>query len=688
MRRLLLAATALLGLLPAAASAESGAEPANPATATAAPAGPRYGTWGAVLSDMDRSVKPGDSLFDFAEGSWLRTKQIAADKAAAGFNYELPDEIKGQVRALIEGAAAHPANATERQIGDFYAAYMDEAGIEARGTAPLKPYLAGIAAIDSTSALFAKMLAPGYASPINVFVNIDQDAPTRYVVGVAQGDQGLPTRDFYLLEGEPYTKFRAAYVAYIEKMLTLAGIPDAAGAATRILALETKIAKEQWTPEQRRDPVATHNPMPVAALAKLAPGLDWAAAITGAGFGTPAKVDVAEKSAITAAAQFIAREPLATWKEYLAFRFVSDHAEALPKAFDDARFDFYSRTLSGISEQRARWKRAIDKIDFSLGEAVGQLYVAKYWGAETNRQARELVDDMRAAYADKIRGASWMDEPTRAAALAKLNTFDPRVGHPVKWIDYSTYPVRRDDALANLAESEAFQFRRSLAYLPGPVDRGLWFMTPQTVNAYYQPMMNQITLPAGILQPPFFDAAADPAVNYAMTGATTIGHEMGHGFDDQGRQFDEMGRLRDWWSATTAARYKVKADRLAAQFDTYEPIPGVHIKGRLTLGENLADLGGLETAYAAYRRYVSRHGEQAVIDGFTGDQRFFIAYAQAWQGKRREDSLRQQLLSDPHSPDRYRVDGIVRNFDPFYAAFGVKPGDKLYLPPEERVRLW
>jgi len=406
------------------------------------------------------------------------------------------------------------------------------------------------------------------------------------------------------------------------------------------------------------------------------------------GLASAKTVDVAETTAVAAAGKRLADVSLATWKEYLTFRFISDHASTLPRAFDDARFGFYSHTLNDVPEQRARWKRGMQMIDNSLGEAVGQIYVARYWPARTAQLANELVDDMRAAYADKIAHAGWMDAPTRKAALAKLATFDPRIGHPRNWIDYSALKVSRTDALANNVAVDVFQWRLQLARFNKPVDRGLWYMTPQTVNAYYDPTLNQITVPAAILQPPFFDAAADPAVNYAETGATTIGHEMGHGFDDQGRQYDEKGRLRDWWSKETAAKYTVQADRLAAQFDQYEPIPGVHIKGKLTLGENLADLGGLETAYAAYRRYVSRHGEPPVLGGLTGDQRFFIAYAQAWQGKMRDGALRQQLLSNPHSPDRYRVDGIVRNFDPWYAAFNVKPGDKLYLPPEQRVHVW
>jgi putative endopeptidase len=651
-------------------------------------AAPRYGTWGAATADMDVKVKPGDSMFEFAEGTWLRTHPIPADKSGAGYNYELPDEIELQVRKMVEDVTAKPTSPIARKIGDAYAAWMDEAGIEARRLTPLQPYLARIDAVSNRAELVRLMMEPGYASPVNVGISADQDNPARYTAVAGQARLGLPTRDYYLLKGEKYDTIRNAYRVYIVKLGRLAGLSDPEGRAGRIIALETRLSQDQWTPERRRDPVATHNPMTRAQLTKLAPQFDWTATLRSMGLAAAPRVDIGEPSAVTAAGRRLADVPLATWKEYLTFRFISDHANDLPHAFDAARFDFYSKTLNDVPEQRARWKRGMAMLDDSLGEAVGQLYVAQYWPSQTASAANELVTDMEAAYREKISNASWMDSATRKKALEKLATFDPRIGHPVKWIDYSTLPISRTDPLANDVATENFQWQLELKRFPKPVDRGLWEMTPQTVNAYYDPTMNQITVPAAILQPPFFDANADAAVNYAETGATTIGHEMGHGYDDEGRQYDASGRLRNWWTPATAAKYKVKADRLAAQFDRYEPIPGVHIKGKLTLGENLADLGGLETAYAAYRRYVARHGEPPVIDGYTGDQRFFIAYAQAWQGKRREGALRQQLLSNPHSPDQYRVDGIVRNFDPWYKAFNVQPGDKLYLPPEQRVHVW
>ena len=663
------------------------------ATASAAPAAnstakPRYGSFGLELQLMDRSIKPGDSFFDYALGTWLRDYPIPADKTGAGYNFELPDEIELQVKQLVEDAAANPRNDIDRKVGDAYAAFTDTAAIDKRGLAPLQPWLAKIDAVTNKAELVRLMAQPGYASPVNIYMATDQDNPTRYAVVASQASLGLPGRDYYLLKDAKYVAIRDAYRAYITKLGQLAGLSDPAGRASRILELETRLAQDQWTPERQRDPVATHNPMTFAQLNKLAPEFNWQDTLASAGLGSAEMVDVAETTAVTAAGKRIADVPLSTWKEYLTFRFINGNAQFLPTAFDKANFEFFQKTLRDVPEQRARWKRGLDFLDGSLGEAVGQVYVAKYWPQRTAQLATELVKDVRAAYGDKIRAVDWMDAPTKAAALQKLAGFDPRVGHPVEWIDYSGLKVSRTDPLANAMASRQFDWGLALARFPDPVDRTLWELTPQTVNAYYNPTLNQITVPAAILQPPFFDANADPAVNYAETGATTIGHELGHGFDDQGRQYDATGKLRDWWSPETARKYKAKAARLARQFDQYEPIPGVHIKGELTLGENLADLGGLEAAYAAYRRYVARHGEPPVIDGFTGDQRFFLAYAQAWQGKRREGATRAQLLTDPHSPERYRVDGIVRNFDPWYKAFNVQPGDKLYLPPEERVRVW
>lgn len=659
----------------------------GPAAQAADTAKPTYGPWGVDYASMDKSVKPGDDFFAYAEGTWLKTAQIAPDKTGAGYNYDLPDQTELDVRAIAEHAERHPDTPMARQIADFYAAWMDEKGVQARGLTPLEPYLRRIRAVTTRDQLVQLMTEPGFTGPIRIDIEADEKDPTRYTVGAGQARLGLPARDYYLLPGAKYVAIRAAYRAYIVKILTLAGLRDADARADRILKLETRLSQDQWTPERRRDPVATYNPMDRAQLAALAPQFDWTATLAHMGLSAMPTVVVSEPSAVAAAGQRLADVPLATWKDYLTFRFVSDHADVLPAAFDQVHFDFYSHTLRDVQSQSPRWKRGVRLLDADLGEAVGQIYVKTHWSAEAERQVGELIDDLRAAYRDKIEHAAWMDEETRKAALEKLASFDPRIGHPVKYIDYSSLKVSRTDPLANAIAASRFDWRLDLSRLGKPVDRTLWDMTPQTVNAYYDPTMNQVTFPAAQLQPPFFDPAADPAVNYGETGAT-IGHEMGHGFDDEGRQFDAKGRLRDWWTRASAERYTVHAQALVRQFDAYEPIPGVHIKGQLTLGENLGDLGGLEAAYAAYRLYVARHGEPPVIDGYTGDQRFFIAYAQSWQGKQREGALRAQLLSNPHSPDAYRVNGIVRNLDAWYAAFHVEPGEALYLPPDQRVHVW
>ncbi|MGN6818805.1 MAG: M13 family metallopeptidase [Sphingomonas sp.] len=648
---------------------------------------PKYGPWGVDYASMDKSVKPGDDFFRYAEGTWLKTAPIAADKARAGYNYDMPDEAEAEVRKLVEDAGPHPADPKMRRIADFYGAWMDQAGIEARGTAPLQPWLERITAVKDTHQLVALMAEPGYPAPIGIGISPDSKNPTQYTVDAGQARLGLPSRDYYLLPDAKYVAFRKAYRDYIIRLQTLAGIPDAAAKADAIIALETRLAQDQWTPEARRDPVKTYNPMDRAALMKLAPEFDWTPVLANIGLGKMPTVVVAEPSAVTAAGKAIAATPLATWKDWMTFRFLSDHAQYLPKAFDDTHFDFYGRTLQDVQTQSDRWKRGVRLLNDYLGEAVGEMYAKQHWTDDTDRQMTELLGDLRAAYKEKIDNAAWMDAATRKEALTKLASFDPRIGHPVKYIDYSAMKVSPTDPLANAIAADDFQWKLELSRLGKPVDRTLWDMNVQEVNAYYNPLTNQVTFPAAILQPPFFDPAADPAVKYGETGAT-IGHEMGHGFDDEGRQFDATGKLRDWWTKASADRYTAHAQKLVAQFNSYEPIPGVHIKGELTLGENLGDLGGLEAAYAAYRRYVARHGEPAVIDGYTGDQRFFIAYAQSWQGKAREGALRAQLLSNPHSPEEYRVNGIVRNVDAWYKAFDVKPGDKLYLAPADRVHVW
>jgi putative endopeptidase len=654
-----------------------------------APVKPVYGDWGYDASAMDRSVKPGDDFFAFVNGTWFSKAEIAPDRTFVGIDSVLNDQIEKDVRAIVEDMAKDPSanGRLGQQIGDLYASWMDEGAIEQLGTEPLKPYLARVAAAKTRDDLVDLFTEPGFDSPVGVAIFPDLKNPTRYAVYAGQSGLGMPNRDYYLLKGDKYDTYRKAYRDYLVKLQTLAGIADPEARADRIIALETQIAKIHWTPEQQRDAVKSYNPMTRAQLRAVAPQLDWDRALTKLRLAKVSKVIVGEKSAVQAEARLFASTPLQTWKDWTAVHFISENAQYLPRAFDDAKFDFYSKTLRDVPSQRARWKRGVDLVDGALGEGVGQIYVQRHYQPESDRQMHELIDNILAALKDKIQNAAWMDSPTRARALQKLATFDPRIGHPVKYIDYSSLVVKRDDLLGNALRSSDFDWKLMLSRFPKAVDRTLWDMLPQTNNAYYDPTQNQITFPAAILQPPYFDPKADPASNYGSIGAT-IGHEIGHGFDDQGRKFDEHGRLTDWWTPATAKLYTQHADKLVAQYSGYEPIPGVHIKGQLTLGENLGDLGGLEVAYSAYRKYVAQHGEPPLIDGLTGDQRFFIAYGYSWETKQREGALRAQLLTNEHSPAKYRVNGVVRNVDAWYKAFNVQPGDKMYLPPEARVHVW
>jgi putative endopeptidase len=650
---------------------------------------PVYGNWGYDPAAMNRAVKPGDDFFGFVNGAWYARTEIAPDRTFVGIDSVLNDQTDRDVRAIVEDVAAHPASSGKigQQVGDYFGSWMDTATIEARGAAPLKPYLARINAVRTRRDLVSLFGEVGYPAPIGLGIGPDPKDPGHYAVSAGQGGLGMPNRDYYLLKGAKYDAYRAAYRAYVAKLQELAGIPDPGAKADRIIALETAIAKVQWTPERERDVQANYKPMTRAQLMALAPQFQWPTLLAKSGYAGQRKVIVGTNTAVAAEGRLFASVPLSTWKEWTAFHFIDGHAAYLSKAFDDARFGFYSKTLRDVPTQRDRWKRGVDLVNESLGEGVGQIYVQRHYPAASDIQMGELITNIRAALGDLIGRNAWMDANTKSEALAKLASFDPRIGHPKKYIDYSSLPVRRDDLFGNVIASEKFEHALELLRLPKPVDRGLWYMTPQTNNAYYDPSMNQITFPAAILQSPYFDPNADPASNYGSIGAT-IGHEIGHGFDDQGRQYDAAGRLRDWWTPAAAKAFTTRTAELVRQYDRYEPVPGVHIKGELTLGENIGDLGGLEVAYAAYRRYIAQHGEPAAIDGLTGDQRFFIAYGYSWQTKAREGALRAQLLADPHSPAAYRVNGVVRNMDEWYAAFGVKPGDKLYLAPEQRVHIW
>lgn len=662
---------------------------AAPTLAKDAKSGPRYGTFGVDLTTQDKAIKPGDDFWTFANGAWNKRTQIAADRTSAGYWVVISDEAEQHVRDILTDLAANPASfgASGKQIGDLYASWMDQAAIDARGTASLQPYLAKIAAVQDKAALQTLFASVGYASPVELGQLPNPSDPTRYVAAASQGGLGMGGRDYYLLEGAKYDGFRKAYRDYVIQMQTLAGIPDAATKADAIIALETAMAKEQWSPERQRNLMEMFKPMDRAGMKALAPQFDWDLMLKTAGLDSIPTVIMATSTALTANGKLLDSVPLQTWKDWVAFRFVSDHAQFLPKAFDDASFAFYGKTLRDQPTQRDRWKRGVALVNGALGEAVGQIYVARYFPPESEAKMGELIGDLRGALGERLTANSWMDAKTKAAALAKLDKFDPRIGHPVKYIDYASLKIDRGDLLGNAMRSGDFQHQLDLDRLTKPVDRSLWDMTPQTVNAYYNPLSNQITFPAAILQPPFFDPKADAAVNYGAIGAV-IGHEIGHGFDDQGSLFDGTGKISNWWTPESKKAFTARTAVLGKQYDGYEPIPGTHIKGSLTMGENIGDLGGVEMAYAAYQRYQAKHGKAPVIGGLTGDQRFFLAWAQVWQEKDREGALRQQLLTNAHSPAFFRVNGVVRNVDAWYTAFNVKPGDKLYLAPADRVHIW
>jgi len=672
-RKLFLAALFLAGTAPLIA------QPAAQPTAKA-----QFGSFGVDLTARDPSIKPGDDFWRYANNAWFQANPIPADRTAWGVSAALSEQVERQVREIVEHAGN---DAVGRQVGDFYASWMDEPGIEARGIAAARPYLDRIAAVSNRDQLLALFATPGFASPVNVGILPNPADPTHYIAAAEQGGLGMPNRDFYLREGAQYDRFRAAYRDYLVTLQRLAGIADPETRADAIIALEHRIAEAHWTPERSRDIQQIYNPMNRTQLMAMAPQLQWTSFLQRGGLGNVETVVAAQPSALTAIGSMLDDVPLQTWKDWLTVHFLSDYAAYLPHAFDEANFNFYSRTLSGVERQRDRWKRGIAVVNNNLGEAVGRIYVERHFPAESRRQMNELIGNLRVALEERLRQNPWMDEATRTQALAKLAAFDPRIGNPENFIDYSSIRVERGDLLGNVLRSREFEWNLQLSRLPNPVDRGLWEMTPQTINAYYNPLLNQITFPAAILQPPFFDPNADPAVNYGAIGAV-IGHEIGHGFDDQGRQFDATGRLRDWWTAESAQRFTQRTTALGAQYNAYQPIEGLNVNGALTMGENIGDLGGIEMAYAAYQRYVAQHGQPAVIDGLTGDQRFFLAYAQAWRSNIREGALRQRLLADPHSPPEFRVNGVVRNVDAWYRAFNIQPGDRLYLPPEQRVHIW
>ncbi len=664
-----------------AADAPGGAAPASLAS-------PKYGTWGFDLSGMDRTVKPGDDFFKFANGKWLERTEIPADRANYGNFAMLRELSEARVRAILDEAAAGKLTDPDAaKIGAAYAAYMDEALAESLDAKPLAPELAQIRKVktrDEFTALMGKANTSGFSSILPVFVSIDAKAPTKYAVMSATGGLGLPDRDYYLQPG--FAEKKAKYQAYVEQLLTMIGWETPAENAKAIVDFETRLAEASWSRIERRDRDKTYNPMSPTELNAYTPGFDWNRYLAETGLPKVDRIIVTTNTAYPKFAKVYGETPLETLKAWQAFHLADGAAPLLSKRFVDANFQFRDKELAGQPELRARWKRAAAFMDGAIGESIGRVYVSRYFPPESKARMDELVGNIRTALHGRIEKLEWMGPDTKARALDKLAKFTVKIGYPTEWRNYAGLEFRRDDLYGNALRAGAWDWKRRVARLNQPVDKKEWGMTPQTVNAYYNFANNEIVFPAAILQAPFFDPDADPAINYGGIGGV-IGHEISHGFDDQGRKSDGDGVLRDWWTAEDNAKFKAQADRLGAQYSAFEPLPGVKVQGGLTMGENIGDMGGLSLALDAYRASL-KGAPPPVIEGLTGDQRVFLGWAQVWRQKIRDEALRQQVTTDPHSPAYYRVNGAIRNIPGWYDAWNVQAGDKLYVTPEERVRIW
>ncbi|KQW00162.1 M13 family metallopeptidase [Rhizobacter sp. Root1221] len=639
---------------------------------------------------FDTTVRPQDDLFSAVNGQWLKDTPIPADKSSFGSFIQLRDRSDERVRKIAEELAAGQAapGTNEFKIGAFYRSFTDESAIDLAGTAPVVPWLAQIDAVASKAelaALFGRLQGV-VSTPMQSDVDVDPKDPTTYRAAAWQSGLGMPNRGYYLHAGERFGKARAAYAVYVQTLLGLAGDADAPAHAAAVVALETRLAKAQWTPVANRNPVRIYNPMTVDVLNRRAPGLAWNAYFEGASLPVIDRVSINQPSYAIAFAKAVEQVPLATWKLYLRVRLLDGNAQVLPQAFREAHFAFHGKAIQGSEVQEPRWQLATAALDGALGEAAGQIYVARHFPPEYKSRMNELVQNLLTAFGQSIDGVAWMSPVTRLRAKEKLGKYTTKIGYPDKWRDYTALAIRDGDAFGNAVRAGRFSYERRARRVGQKVDRTEWGMTPQTVNAYYNPSTNEIVFPAAILEPPFFDMGADDATNYGAIGAV-IGHEISHGFDDEGSQFDGNGKLDNWWTAADRKAFDVLGTQLAAQYAAYEPLPHHKLNGRLTLGENIADLSGLQIAYKAYHAALA--GKPApVIDGLTGDQRFFMSWAQAWRSKFREARILQMLTIDPHSPPRFRANGAATNHDGFHEGFGTNPGDGMYKPSHARIRIW
>jgi putative endopeptidase len=665
--------------LPPAKAAEAvSAEPALPAAPK-----PQYGTFGFDLAGMDRSVAPGDNFYQFANGSWARNTPIPPDKSNYGSFNVLDDLSHERTRGIIEEQAKDPNS----KIGNAYQSFMDTAAVEAKGLAPFNPWLREVRGLSSKkglASLYADADRLSINGPFGMFVGQDDKAPEQYALNISQAGLGMPDRDYYLSKDSKLAETRAKYLLHLTNVLNLAGERNAAARARAIMDFETKIAQVHWTKTESRDATKTYNKMSLTRLAKLAPGFDFRTMFQDIGAHVDGAI-IAQPSAIKGISHLIATTPLPVLKDQLLVRSLDAYSSYLPQAFDKEQFAFYGTVLSGTPEQEARWKRGVSFTTNALGDDVSKLYVAKYFPPATKAAADQLVHNIIAAMDRRIDKLEWMSPETKVKAHAKLAAFTPKVGYPSQWRDMSGLVMERNDLIGNAMRSARFEHEYEIGKLGGPIRRWEWGMTPMTINAYANFGMVEIVFPAAILQPPFFDPNADPAVNYGGIGAV-IGHELSHHFDDQGAKYDSKGELIDWWTPGDTKAFGARLDKLEQQYNAYEPLPGMHVNGKLTMGENVADLAGLTVAHDAYIASLGGK-EPPVIDGITSDQRFYLGWGQVWRRNYREANLRQRLLTDPHSPSEQRAN-IVRNMDPWYQAFGVQTGQKLYLAPAERVRIW
>ena len=668
-------------------------EPAAPAaTTTPEPVAAPALSSGIDKANFDSSVRPQDDLYQAIDGNWLKNTAIPADRSNYGSFIKLADDAEAQLRIIIEELSSKTGKtpgSIEQKVGDYYASFMDEATIEAAGLKPVEAELARIDALKDKAglpAVMAELARNGVSVPLYPYIHQDSKDSTQYAGDFYQAGLGLPDRDYYLIDDAKFSGIRKAYLAHMQKLFELAGVADAAKSAKDVLALETQIAKVQWDKVDNRDPVKGYNPYEPAKLSALTSEIDWAAYLPAVGYGSLKQVLVSQPTYVTGLGKLIKSTPIETWRTYFKWHVLHGRAELLSKAFVDEDFAFNSKTLNGVEEIRPRWKRGVNGIETAMGEAVGQVYVERHFPAASKARMEALVKNLLKAYEGAIGNLSWMSDETKKAALVKLGKFSYKIGYPNKLRDYSKLEIVPGDVVGNSVRAAAFEYDRNLAKLGKPIDREEWGMTPQTVNAYYNPEMNEIVFPAAILQPPFFDPNAEDAVNYGGIGAV-IGHEISHGFDDQGAQYDGDGNLKNWWSEEDNKKFKALGEALAKQYDSYEPIKGYHVNGKFTLGENIADLGGLTIAHEAYQ--FSQGGKEGpVIDGYTADQRFFMGWAQVWRRKYREENLLTRLKTDPHSPSEYRCNGTIVNVPAFADAYMVKEGDKLYRTPEQRIKIW